>query len=67
MDAEACEHGEGRNENKKHRRNYAWAHLMARVFEIDDLKCSDCKPTLEPDPFHISDQVKIKKYRWNER
>lgn len=38
-----CENGAGA---KTPRRNYAWALLMARVFEVDVLECPDCKGRL---------------------
>jgi ATPase subunit of ABC transporter with duplicated ATPase domains len=38
-----CENGAGANTP---RRNYAWALLMARVFEVDVLECPDCKGRL---------------------
>jgi hypothetical protein len=45
MESAACGHKKYLNE-KKRRRNYAWAALMARVFEIDVLKCPDCNGRL---------------------
>jgi hypothetical protein len=44
--ADACGHEKDRNEKKGRPRNYAWASLIARVFEIDVLKCSDCNGRL---------------------
>jgi len=38
-----CTNGEGA-ENR--RRNYAWALLVARVFQVDVLECSHCKGRL---------------------
>lgn len=39
---ESCGCGENDREETAPRRNYAWASLMARVFEFDVLKCPDC-------------------------
>lgn len=46
--AEGCGHDEDKGEHwGKRRRNYAWAVLMARVFEIDVLRCPDCNGRLK--------------------
>jgi hypothetical protein len=45
-EANACRHEKDRNEKQGRHRNYAWASLMARVFEIDVLKCTDCNGRL---------------------
>jgi Putative transposase len=44
-DAGGC--GDCRTGKKPPGRNYSWASLMARVFEIDVLKCSDCNGRLK--------------------
>jgi hypothetical protein len=44
--SDACECADGRGEKDTRRRNYAWAALMARVFEIDVLQCPDCQGRL---------------------
>ena len=41
----ACDCGDGKPA-KTRRRNYAWASLMARVFEVDVLECPHCKGRL---------------------
>jgi hypothetical protein len=41
-----CGHEKEPGEKKKRPRNYAWASLMARVFEIDVLECPDCNGRL---------------------
>jgi hypothetical protein len=41
-----CECEDGGKIRKQRRRNYAWASLMARVFELDVLECSHCKGRL---------------------
>ena len=38
-----CECGKNSETKKRRRRNYGWAQLMARVFELDVLECSRCK------------------------
>ena len=40
-----CRH-ENNGDSSPRRRNYTWASLMARVFEIDVLQCSSCKERL---------------------
>lgn len=46
-ETDPCDCGDCRSGKKKPRRNYSWAFLMARVFEIDVLKCSDCNGRLK--------------------
>ena len=46
IEAGTCCHQNDRNEKKGRPRNYAWASLMSRVFEIDVLKCPDCSGRL---------------------
>jgi len=44
--SEACECEDGGGK-KKRGRNYSWASLMARVFEVDVLKCPGCNGRLK--------------------
>jgi len=46
IETDDCGHESDRNEKEGRRRNYAWASLMARVFEIDVLKCTECNGRL---------------------
>ena len=41
-----CECETSSETSKRRRRNYGWASLMARVFEIDVLECAHCKGRL---------------------
>ena len=41
-----CECEKSSVTSRRRRRNYGWASLMARVFEIDVLECSHCKGRL---------------------
>jgi hypothetical protein len=41
-----CESGQESKPKNKRPRNYLWATLMSRVFEIDVLKCPDCNGRL---------------------
>jgi hypothetical protein len=34
--------GQGKHTGEGHPRNYSWAELMKRVFELDVLKCDSC-------------------------
>jgi hypothetical protein len=42
----ACECGQDSKAKNERPRNYLWATLMSRVFEIDVLKCSGCNGRL---------------------
>jgi hypothetical protein len=46
IEADACGHVNDGNEKTGRPRNYAWASLMRRVFEIDVLKCTNCNGRL---------------------
>jgi hypothetical protein len=42
----ACDCGNQPKRDSNRRRNYTWAALMARVFEVDVLECPQCKGRL---------------------
>jgi hypothetical protein len=44
--AETCRCDGQRKRERRHRKNYAWAELMRRVFDVDVLKCGHCQGRL---------------------
>jgi hypothetical protein len=46
IETDACDHEKDQKEKKRRPRNYTWAALMARVFEIDVLICPNCNGRL---------------------